>query len=211
MASPKYYETLYLVRPDLTEEELNKIQERLRGIIANHQGEILKSEKWAERNIAYQIGNYSKGAYHILVYNALPGVVAEVERSLRLFSGDLLRFVTVKVKKETVLRTIRAKDEAALQEKAVSDTSPSEDGAESKEKTKEIFVKKKVGRFHIEATEAVEIDYKNIDLLSQFITERRKIVPRRSSGLTAFGQRRLATAIKRARIMALLPFTVLHD
>ena len=53
MASPKYYETLYLVRPDLTEEELNKIQERLRGIIANHQGEILKSEKWAERNIAY--------------------------------------------------------------------------------------------------------------------------------------------------------------
>ncbi|HEX3036056.1 MAG TPA: 30S ribosomal protein S18 [Thermodesulfobacteriota bacterium] len=211
MVSPKYYETLYLLRPDLTEDELNKIQERLKGIVTNHQGEVLKSEKWAERNIAYRIGNYSKGVYYVLVYDALPGAVAEIERNLRLLSSDVLRFMTVKVKKDTVLRTIRAKDEAALQEKAVSDTGTDEREAEGKEKSKEIFVKKKVGRFHIEATEAVEIDYKNVDLLSQFITERKKIVPRRSSGLTAFGQRRLATAIKRARIMALLPFTVLHD
>ena len=51
------------------------------------------------------------------------------------------------------------------------------------------------------------IDYKNVELLSQFITERGKIMPRRMTGNCAKHQRRLATAIKRARILALLPFT----
>ncbi|HEY9689368.1 MAG: 30S ribosomal protein S18 [Oscillatoriales cyanobacterium] len=50
------------------------------------------------------------------------------------------------------------------------------------------------------------IDYKDVDLLRRFITERGKILPRRVTGLTAKQQRDLAVAIKRARILALLPF-----
>ena len=50
------------------------------------------------------------------------------------------------------------------------------------------------------------IDYKDVDLLRKFITERGKILPRRISGLTAKQQRDLTIAIKRARIIALLPF-----
>ena len=50
------------------------------------------------------------------------------------------------------------------------------------------------------------IDYKDIDLLKKFITERGKILPRRLTGLTAKQQRDLTNAVKRARIMALLPF-----
>lgn len=50
------------------------------------------------------------------------------------------------------------------------------------------------------------IDYKDVDLLRKFITERGKILPRRITGLTAKQQRTLTTAIKRARIVALLPF-----
>ncbi|MEB3169148.1 MAG: 30S ribosomal protein S18 [Synechococcaceae cyanobacterium] len=50
------------------------------------------------------------------------------------------------------------------------------------------------------------IDYKDIDLLKKFITERGKILPRRLTGLTAKQQRDLTTAVKRARIVALLPF-----
>jgi small subunit ribosomal protein S18 len=50
------------------------------------------------------------------------------------------------------------------------------------------------------------IDYKDIDLLRKFITERGKILPRRITGLTAKQQRDLTTAIKRARLVALLPF-----
>jgi small subunit ribosomal protein S18 len=50
------------------------------------------------------------------------------------------------------------------------------------------------------------IDWKDVDFLKQFIPERGKITPRRISGVSAKDQRRIATAIKRARIMALLPF-----
>jgi small subunit ribosomal protein S18 len=51
-----------------------------------------------------------------------------------------------------------------------------------------------------------EIDYKDIDTLHKFITERGKILPRRITGVSAYHQKRLATAIKRARHVALLPF-----
>ncbi len=51
-----------------------------------------------------------------------------------------------------------------------------------------------------------EIDWKDVEFLSKFITMRGKIMPRRQTGLCAYHQRRLAKAIKRARIMALLPF-----
>jgi small subunit ribosomal protein S18 len=50
------------------------------------------------------------------------------------------------------------------------------------------------------------IDYKDVDLLKKFITERGKILPRRLTGLTARQQRDLTNAVKRARIVALLPF-----
>ncbi|MBD2314633.1 30S ribosomal protein S18 [Desertifilum sp. FACHB-1129] len=50
------------------------------------------------------------------------------------------------------------------------------------------------------------IDYKDVDLLRKFVTERGKILPRRITGLTAKQQRDLTLAIKRARILALLPF-----
>ncbi len=51
-----------------------------------------------------------------------------------------------------------------------------------------------------------EIDYKDVDLLRKFVTERGKILPRRITGLTSKQQRDLTIAIKRARIVALLPF-----
>ncbi len=50
------------------------------------------------------------------------------------------------------------------------------------------------------------IDYKDVDLLRKFITERGKILPRRITGLTAKQQRDITLAVKRARLVALLPF-----
>ena len=50
------------------------------------------------------------------------------------------------------------------------------------------------------------LDWKDVDLLRQFVPERGKIMPRRISGISAKDQRRLAKAIKRARSMAMLPF-----
>jgi len=50
------------------------------------------------------------------------------------------------------------------------------------------------------------VDYKDIDLLKRFISERGKILPRRVTGTSAKNQRKLTIAIKRARVMGLLPF-----
>lgn len=56
-----------------------------------------------------------------------------------------------------------------------------------------------------------KIDYKDIDLLSLFLTEQGKILPRRATGITVQQQRRVAKAIKRARILALLPFMASNE
>ena len=66
-----------------------------------------------------------------------------------------------------------------------------------------VFFKKKVCKFCIQK---LKIDYKDADTLRRFVTERGKIHPRRITGTCAKHQRALALAIKRARIIALLPF-----
>lgn len=70
---------------------------------------------------------------------------------------------------------------------------------------KVFFRRRKVCKFCVDKIEY--IDYKDLKLLSQFIPERAKILPRRISGTCARHQRLLQQAIKRARIVALLPFT----
>lgn len=64
--------------------------------------------------------------------------------------------------------------------------------------------KKKVCVFCVD--HVADIDYKDVAKLRRFITEKGKILPRRNSGVCAKHQRPLATAIKRARVMALLPY-----
>ena len=64
--------------------------------------------------------------------------------------------------------------------------------------------RKKVCTFCVE--KATSIDYKDVAKLRRYITERGKISPRRASGTCAKHQRQLAIAIKRARVMALLPY-----
>ena len=71
------------------------------------------------------------------------------------------------------------------------------------------FRRKKFCRFTAEGIK--EIDYKDLDLLKQYITETGKIVPSRITGTSARYQRQLALAIKRARYLALLPYTDAHQ
>ena len=68
------------------------------------------------------------------------------------------------------------------------------------------FPRTKVCRFC--ADSSMRMDYKEADTLKMFVTERGKIIPRRISGTCAKHQRQLTTAIKRARNIAVLPFTV---
>lgn len=70
------------------------------------------------------------------------------------------------------------------------------------------FRRRKFCRFSAEGV--VEIDYKDIAMLKNYITESGKIVPSRITGTSAKYQRQLSTAIKRARFLALLPYTDSH-
>ena len=70
------------------------------------------------------------------------------------------------------------------------------------------FRRKKYCRFTAEGI--AEVDYKDLDTLKGFITETGKIVPSRITGIKAPYQRQLATAIKRARFLALMPYTDQH-
>ena len=74
--------------------------------------------------------------------------------------------------------------------------------------SKMFFRRKKFCRFTAEGVK--EIDYKDIDVLKDFIQENGKIMPARITGTKARYQRQLSTAIKRARYLALLPYTDLH-
>jgi small subunit ribosomal protein S18 len=70
------------------------------------------------------------------------------------------------------------------------------------------FKRRKYCRFEVEGVK--EIGYKDLDTLSEYISETGKIIPSRITGTSAKYQRQLATAIKRARFLALLPFCDAH-
>jgi small subunit ribosomal protein S18 len=72
-----------------------------------------------------------------------------------------------------------------------------------------LFRRKKFCRFTVEKVK--EIDYKDVDVLKDFISENGKIIPSRITGTRSHYQRQLSVAIKRARFLALMPYTDLHQ
>jgi len=88
-------------------------------------------------------------------------------------------------------------------------------GSKSKDKRKEndrgsrpLFKRRKFCRFTAEGIK--QIDYKDVELLKDFINENGRVIPARITGTKSHYQRQLSTAIKRARFLALLPYTDLH-
>ncbi len=82
-------------------------------------------------------------------------------------------------------------------------------GDKKKKKKKKRFQRKKICRFTADGV--AYIDYKDVKTLRNMVSERGKIIPRRVTGTSARFQRQLTTAIKRARYMALMPYTVDHS
>ena len=81
-------------------------------------------------------------------------------------------------------------------------------GKKKDDKGRSLFKRRKFCRFSAEKIE--EIDYKDIDTLRDFIAENGKIIPARLTGTRAIYQRQLNTAIKRARFLAMLPYSDQH-
>ena len=81
-------------------------------------------------------------------------------------------------------------------------------GKDAKSQNRGLFRRRKFCRFTAEKIK--EVDYKDIAVLKDFINENGKIIPARITGTASGYQRQLSAAIKRARFLALLPFTDLH-
>jgi small subunit ribosomal protein S6 len=101
------YETIYIARPDLTEDVMTKITTRFEAVITDNAGTILVSEDWGKRKLAYIISKHQRGHYIYLNYVAPATLVAEVERTLGL-EDQLLRFLTVKLEENVEIEARRA-------------------------------------------------------------------------------------------------------
>ncbi|TXI16632.1 MAG: 30S ribosomal protein S18 [Nitrosomonas sp.] len=84
----------------------------------------------------------------------------------------------------------------------------SKDKEKDKKANRPLFKRKKFCRFTVEGIK--QVDYKDIDILKDFISENGKIIPARITGTSAFYQRQLSTAVEHARFLALLPYTDQH-
>ena len=90
------YETIYVLRPGITNEGVAEINERVRNIVENMDGKVVKVDNWGKRRLAYEIEKERKGIYLYWQYLANRGVVAEIERNLRMLDS-VIRFMTIKI------------------------------------------------------------------------------------------------------------------
>ena len=91
-----FYECTFIVRHDMSPNDVNKLTEELSKIITDGEGTIHKSEYWGLRNLAYKINKAGKGHYVMLGIEAPYAAVAEMERQIRI-NEDVIRNLTVRV------------------------------------------------------------------------------------------------------------------
>ncbi len=112
---PSGYETVFITRPEMSDEALKALQDRVSSVVTQYQGEIVLNEDWGKRKLAYPISKETRGHYTYVAYQAKGEVVAEVERNLRL-NEHVLRFLSVNLAKEfdaEVFKKARAAAKAA--------------------------------------------------------------------------------------------------
>ena len=92
----RIYEELFIVRPDLPEEEIDVIVEQARTTVTNSGGTVDKVEKWGVRKLAYRVEKRNEGYYVLIQFTAAPSTVKEIERRLRV-SDSVMKFITVRI------------------------------------------------------------------------------------------------------------------
>ena len=97
--SLRLYEEMFIVKPDSTDELVDPIIEMLTQLIAKDGGNVLSSEKWGTRKLAYQVGRFREGYYILLKFEATGVTIKEIERRLRV--NDLvIKYLTVRLDEE---------------------------------------------------------------------------------------------------------------
>ncbi|AAM25885.1 MULTISPECIES: 30S ribosomal protein S6 [Caldanaerobacter] len=89
------YETMYVLSPDLNEEERKGLIERFKNLIVERGGEITNFDEWGKRKLAYPIQKKSEGYYVLMNFNSSPDVSRELERVYRITDG-VLRYLIIR-------------------------------------------------------------------------------------------------------------------
>ena len=123
-----YYETMYILRPDIAEEEVTNHIEKYNKLLEEFGGKILDSQMRGKRRLAYQIAKHREGIYVQLSHQGDGQHIFKIEKAMRL-GEDVIRYMTVK--QEGPLPTPRSSNKSAEQTEKSSN-----DNADPKNETK---------------------------------------------------------------------------
>lgn len=99
------YETIYVLRPDVTRDNAERIATRVEEVVARESGKLTQVETWGRRQLAYEVQRHKRGVYVYLKYLGGGALVNELERNLRM-QDDVLKFQTVALRRDVDLGAI---------------------------------------------------------------------------------------------------------
>jgi small subunit ribosomal protein S6 len=92
------YELMLVVRPDTPDEQVDTIVDKATRSVTASGGQIVKRSPWGRRRLAYPIGQHREGSYHILLFDAPPDAVLELERGLNI-TEEVMRHLVTRVER----------------------------------------------------------------------------------------------------------------
>jgi small subunit ribosomal protein S6 len=125
----RHYETLYIVNPELDDENYKAVVDKFKDLIEKEKGVIVKLEEWGKQRLAYLVKKFNQGSYVLMDYCGGSGITAELERDLKL-DDRVLKYQTVKLADDVEPQALIQKEEEAKGE-----TAPTEDQAQEEEET----------------------------------------------------------------------------
>ncbi|RLB11675.1 MAG: 30S ribosomal protein S6 [Deltaproteobacteria bacterium] len=93
----RYYETLYLIRPDLEPEEYKSVIQKYNKIIEDNEGIITKVEEWGKRELAYEVEKFKDGFYVLVRFCGDADLPEKLQRDFRI-DERVLKFIVIKLK-----------------------------------------------------------------------------------------------------------------
>jgi small subunit ribosomal protein S6 len=95
----RIYEIMFIVRPDVLEEDLDKLIAQFEVIVTSTGGKVQKADKWGRRRLAYEVKRCREGQYILFLVESEPATVREFERRLKV-TDSVIKFLTVRVDEE---------------------------------------------------------------------------------------------------------------
>ena len=118
----RLYEVMFIVRPDVEDEEADKLIESLSNTVKTGGGSVKSVEKLGRRKLAYQVRKFNDGNYILLTVEANGAVVLELERRLRV-TEQVIKFITVRMDEEEK-RLAKVKALRGVRRKVSSEPAP---------------------------------------------------------------------------------------